>query len=50
MQEDNSKEKGIGLKLITERLKLLYPDNHSLKIFRHNNDFDVTLTINLIND
>ena len=50
MLENKSKEKGIGLKLITERLKLLYPDNHSLQISRHNNEFDVNLKISLIND
>ena len=50
MQEHKSKEKGIGLKLITERLKLLYPNHHSLQISRQNNEFDVSLKINLIHD
>ena len=50
MPENKSKEKGIGLKLITERLKLLYPNNHSLQISRYNSEFDITLKINIIND
>jgi len=50
MPENKSEEKGIGLKLITERLKLLFPNNHSLQISRYNSEFDVTLKINLIND
>ena len=50
MPENNSKEKGIGLKLVKERLKLLYPDNHHLQIIRHNNAFDVNLKINLSDD
>ena len=49
-QENNSKEKGIGLQLIKERLKLLYPANHSLQIIRHSDEFDVTLQINLTDD
>jgi LytS/YehU family sensor histidine kinase len=48
--ENNLKEKGIGLKLIQERLKLLYPNSHHLQIVRQNDEFDVTLKINLIND
>jgi LytS/YehU family sensor histidine kinase len=50
MQENDSKEKGIGLKLIKERLKLLYPNNHHLQIIQHNNEFDVNLKINFTND
>ena len=50
MPENKSKEKGIGLKLITERLKLLYPNNHNLQISRYNSEFDINLKINIIND
>jgi hypothetical protein len=42
--------KGIGLQLIKERLKLMYPARHRLQIIRHANEFDVTLIINIIND
>ena len=47
MPENKSKDKGVGLKLITERLKLLYPNTHSLQISRFNSEFDVTLKINI---
>ena len=49
-QENNSKEKGIGLQLIIERLKLLYPTNHSLQINRHTDEFEITLKINITHD
>ncbi|MDR2232658.1 MAG: histidine kinase, partial [Tannerella sp.] len=49
-RENEAKEQGVGLKLVTERLKLLYPQSHKLQIIRNNNEFDVTLNIKLTDD
>ncbi|GAB5475094.1 MAG: hypothetical protein Mars2KO_31930 [Maribacter sp.] len=43
----DDKNSGIGLENIRNRLSLLYPDEHSLKINKENGFYEVTLEINL---
>jgi LytS/YehU family sensor histidine kinase len=50
IRASDAEEKGIGLQLIKERLKLLYPNRHTLHIVMQNDEFDVTLKINISND
>lgn len=41
-----SKSRGIGIKNTKKRLRLIYPNQHELNIFRQNEYFHVELTIN----
>lgn len=41
-----AKSKGIGIKNTKKRLRLIYPDQHDLKIYRQNGYFHVELKIN----
>jgi hypothetical protein len=50
VQKKESKEKGVGLELISKRLQLTYPGKHSLIIEQHNNEFNVLLKINFADD
>jgi hypothetical protein len=38
---------GIGVQNVKRRLQLIYPNNHTLQVFEHNNQFHVELNINL---
>jgi LytS/YehU family sensor histidine kinase len=43
--EDKIMQKGIGLSNLKKRLKLLYPENHSLSIHKNSNSFEVHLSL-----
>jgi len=45
LKENEAKTQGVGLKLIKERLNLLYPDSHKLQIVKNQDVFDVILSI-----
>ncbi|MBN1599903.1 MAG: histidine kinase [Bacteroidales bacterium] len=46
----NNDKKGIGIELVKKRLELLYPKSHNLNISKENNEYCVTLKINLPSD
>jgi LytS/YehU family sensor histidine kinase len=48
-QNEVEERKGIGIKNVTRRLELLYPDKHDLKISRQDDLFKVVLQIDLSN-
>lgn len=47
MSLDDKENEGIGLYNVRQRLKTIYPDNHKLDIQSSNNQFTVSLNINL---
>lgn len=49
-KKSNNDKKGIGIELVKKRLELLYPNNYDLKISDDNNEYCVSLKINLPND
>ncbi|WP_421920523.1 sensor histidine kinase [Marinifilum sp.] len=46
-QDEERKEKGIGIKNVTRRLELLYPQRHNLNISKQDDLFKVNLKIDL---
>jgi hypothetical protein len=47
-EKNPDSEKGIGLANLRQRLELLYPDQHQLDIVKGENEFKITLQLNML--
>jgi LytS/YehU family sensor histidine kinase len=47
-EKELESEKGIGLENLRQRLELLYPDKHQLDIVKGDNEFKITLQLNML--
>jgi len=49
-KKENNSNTGIGIKLVRKRLELLYPEKHNLEIHQTDNEYIVTLKIDISDD
>lgn len=49
-KKENNSNSGIGIKLVRKRLELLYPEKHVLEIHQTDNEYSVTLKIDISDD
>jgi LytS/YehU family sensor histidine kinase len=49
-KKESNTNRGIGIMLVRKRLELLYPEKHNLEIHHTDNEYSVTLKIDISDD